>query len=504
MTTTTLDRFSATHLAQSTGGSDTLVVVSQRGPVTLELSDGAGLRAQPGSGGLVSALGALAEGRSIRWVAGARSPADQLFARQARPWRHRTADVWFVDLPAEVQEQHYAAFANPLLWFVQHNLADRLLHLRDRERIARAWEEGYGPANELIAGQASRAAPDGNAVFLVQDYQLYLVPGVLRRRHPDATIGHFTHIPWPEPDAWKTIPRSIVASLLRGLLGADVVGFQTAPDAERFVATCAAYLPSSIRAADGAVAFGGRRTLVRHYPITIDERELDRSASTAAVAGYRRDLARHQRPDVQTIVRVDRLDPSKNIPAGFQAFRRLLEDEPRWRGRVRFRAHLVPSRGDVPEYQVTRRAVYAAAAEVNRRFGTAAWQPIEIVEEENRSRALTLLEAADVLLVNSVADGMNLVAKEGAILNRRDGVLVLSRRAGAWAELAPWALSVDPDDIVGTAAALGQALAMPADERRRRAGGLRRAVRRSSLDGWLEDQLRDLGVQRTAAPRRAS
>jgi trehalose 6-phosphate synthase len=150
----------------------------------------------------------------------------------------------------------------------------------------------------------------------------------------------------------------------------------------------------------------------------------------------------------------------------------------------------------VPEYQVTRRAAFAAAAEVNEMFGTLDWRPIEIFEEENRSRALALLEAADVLLVNSVADGMNLVAKEGAILNRRDGVLVLSRRAGAWAELGPWALTVDPDDVAGTAGALALALAMPADERRRRADGLRRAVRRSSLDRWLDDQLRDLGVMR--------
>jgi trehalose 6-phosphate synthase len=486
----------------SPAGAEPLVVVSQRGPVTLEVGDDARLRAHPGSGGLASALGALAQGRPIRWVAAARSPADHLVARRAFPWRHGTADVWFVDLPAHVQQQHYAAFANPLLWFVQHNLADRLLDLRHTPAILRAWNEGYRRANELIAGQAAQAAAGGSAAFLVQDYQLYLVPGALRRRLPDAAIGHFTHIPWPEPDAWQAIPRPIVRSLLQGLLGADVVGFQTRADAERFAATCRAYLSGDVCAGNGLIRAGDHRTLVHHYPITVDARELERAAGSAAVAQYRAELRRGEQPEMRTIVRVDRLDPSKNVTAGFQAFRRLLEEEPGWRGRVRFVAHLVPSRSDVPEYQATRRAAFAVAADVNARFGTATWQPIEIIHEENRPRALALLEAADVLLVNSLADGMNLVAKEGALLNRRDGALVLSRRAGAWVELGAWALGIDPADVAETARALGRALAMPATERWWRAAGLRQAVLQSSLDRWLADQLRDLERTRAAAGRR--
>ncbi len=205
---------------------------------------------------------------------------------------------------------------------------------------------------------------------------------------------------------------------------------------------------------------------------------------------------------MQTILRVDRLDPSKNITDGFKAFGRLLAGTPELRGRVRFLAHLVVTRTELPEYRQARTEAFAAADAVNARFGVGGWQPIEIVCEENRIRALAELGEYDVLLVNSLAGGMNLVAKEGAALNRRDGVLVLSRRAGAWEELGPWAIGVDPADIPGTAQALHEALLLSPQERRERAAGLRRAVARTSLDGWLDGQLQDLSAVHQDAERR--
>jgi trehalose 6-phosphate synthase len=222
----------------------------------------------------------------------------------------------------------------------------------------------------------------------------------------------------------------------------------------------------------------------------VDVNYLRALASGPEVGAYRDGLAAPSH--IRTIARVDRLDPAKNIAAGFRAYGLLLEREPDLRGRVRFVAHLVPSRRGIAEYEREAREVFAAAAAVNWRFGREDWRPIELVYQENRARALALLSISDVLLVNSLADGMNLVAKEGVALNRRGGALILSKNASAWEQLGRWAIGIDPTDVDGTAMALRDALGLPWRERWSRAEGLRSTVERSSVDSWLDDQLADI------------
>ncbi|MGH2520229.1 MAG: trehalose-6-phosphate synthase, partial [Chloroflexota bacterium] len=344
------------------------------------------------------------------------------------------------------------------------------------------WAEEYRQANASLVGAAAEVA--NASVFLLQDYHLYLAPALLRRQRPEAPIAHFSHIPWPRSGTWARLAPELLRGLLQGLLGADLLGFQTAADAANFAATCVTY---GVARQEGAWLRGadGRATLLRNYPVTVDAPSL---FNAAAMQGESPALCARSR---QVVLRVDRLDPSKNIPGGFAAFGRLLEVHPELRGGVEFVAHLVRTRENVPEYRDARDAAREAAEHVNARFGTAGWQPIRITLRDDRQLALAELRRFDVLLANSLADGMNLVAKEGAVLNERDGVLVLSQRAGAWEELGGWALGVDPTDIDQTARVLHEALTMPPSERVIRARRLRHAVASTSSVNWLNRQVHD-------------
>jgi trehalose 6-phosphate synthase len=420
--------------------------------------------------------------------------ADHTAARPQERSQFGNSSIQMVAIPREAQELHCATFADPVLWFIQHGRGAQIDGGRSRADLVHAWREGYRAVNAIMAEHLVRFEPGPEPLILVQDYHFYLLPRLIRRRRPDALITHFVHVPWPARDAWLALPRTIVTEILGGLLAANIIGFQSAKDAANFVETCEAYL--GYGPLDVPERESPRRSLasMRTYPVPVDVSHLRALASGPEVGAYRDGLAAPNH--IRTIARVDRLDPAKNIAAGFRAYGLLLEREPELRGRVRFMAHLVPSRCGVAEYEREAREVFAAAAAVNLRFGRDDWRPIELVYQENRARALALLSISDVLLVNSLADGMNLVAKEGAALNRRGGALVLSRTAGAWAQLHRWAVDIDPTDVDGTAAALRDALHLPWRERWTRAEGLRSTVEHSSVGSWLDAQLADLDEMR--------
>jgi trehalose 6-phosphate synthase len=472
-------------------------VLSQRGPIAFK-DDGGKLELEPASGGLATAFSSLTRRRPVHWIAAAVSEADQRAVRVRPVWQSGMTQVHLVGMPETVSRLHYSSFTNPLLWLLQHGLGDRLIAPRLELDIERAWHDGYVPANRLMADRlVSVAASASQPVVLVQDYHLYLVPRLVREAIPGALIAHFVHIPWPDPHAWKLLPRHIVSAILRGLMEADLVGFQTEADVQRFLATCREFAPGS----DGV--FCGREpgTLIRHYPISVDAADVRRWADQPVAQEFAQQVRGGS--DGPVIARVDRLDPSKNIPMGFDAFGLLLDRVPSLRGKARFLAHLMPSRTEIPEYQEEKQRVFEAAQRVNDGFGTSSWQPIEIFYQESRALAAGLLSEADVHVVNSQADGMHLGAKEGVILNRRNAVLVLSRKAGAWEELGRWALGAPPNDLAATAVALERAITMPRGERERRAAGLRRAVASMSVERWLDQQLADLcSVRRTVAWRR--
>jgi len=478
---------------------DPLLIVSNRGPVEHYRDRSGEIHLRRAGGGLATALAGVAKARPVTWLASPVTAADRdVLASGGGPEFDEGPQLHLVDSPRDTYDLFYGTFCNPLLWFLQHSLWETLLRDDPAAEALYAWERGYVPVNEAFAMAVVRELRSSSRPqqVMLQDYQLYLVPSMIRRRASDAVLQHFVHIPWPTAETWRALPQTITAAICGGLLANDSVTFQTERCARHFVATCQDALLGVRQTADG-VLYGGRRTRVWANPISVDVKDLRQRVASARARTYAEKLA--PKRGEKTILRVDRLDPSKDVTGGFRSFARLLEGHPEWHGRVRFLACLVPSRSKIPEYKEYTEDALALAEGINVRHGTKAWTPVTIYLEENRTQALAAMQAYDVLLVNSIADGMNLVSKEGPIVNDRDGVLVLSKTAGSYAELRRGALVVEPGDVDGTAEALHAALTMPPDERSRRAQTLRAAIERHDLDDWLQLQIEDVERGRVAA-----
>jgi trehalose 6-phosphate synthase len=327
---------------------------------------------------------------------------------------------------------------------------------------------------------------------MLQDYHLYLVARYLRdmlRRRERPTTLHFVHIPWPGPEYWAILPPVMRQAILEGLCAVDILGFQTRGDGLNFIRTCESHLPRAhVSYKRGRVWYRNHATHVRDFPISIDVETLRELAASRDVAEYRSEIE-DVVGDLQLIVRNDRIEPSKNILRGFQAFEEMLELYPEHQGQVKFLAILVPSRLAVNEYRDYLNELMAAAGRINARYGTSDWEPVRLLVGESYPRAVAVMQQYDVLLVNAIADGMNVVAKEGPIVNRRNGVLVLSERTGARQQLESGALVIPPCDVYATAQALHQALIMPSEERQERADRLRWLIEREDISDWLCRQL---------------
>jgi trehalose 6-phosphate synthase len=481
----------------------TLIVASNRGPVTFSAEDDGTFTARKGSGGVVTAVAAIARERQPIWIAAAMTEGDRARAEMAKrrgegligfgePSQFR---LRFVVPSAESYHQYYNVISNPLLWFLQHYLWDTPRTPDITAETWAAWHDGYVAVNRLFADEVLAACDQCNdqPVVMLQDYQLYLCGGFIRERNPDAILQHFVHIPWPDPDYWRLLPLGMRRAICEGMLGNDVVGFQTPEHARSFMYTCEAYVPgASIDYVKQAITWGGREIEVRAYPISIDTEAVRRAAYSKEARSHDRYLPNHW--NEFTVLRVDRAEPSKNIVRGFLAFDRFLEAHEEFQGRVNFVAITVPSRMDVEEYRHYLDDVSAAVGRINARYANVetGWQPIHVIMGENYPRALAAMKWYDVLLVNSIIDGMNLVAKEGALLNERNGVLIISEGAGAVTQLGEHSLIIAPADVEGTAEALYEALTMPLPERRRRAEGLRRAVEEDDVAAWFRRQLADI------------
>jgi trehalose 6-phosphate synthase len=398
----------------------------------------------------------------------------------------------FVAASEEALAWSYERFSNPVLWLLQHDLWDALRRTDLPELIARGWWLGYRPSNTAFAQTiAAEVRADPRLLVQVHDYHLYLVPRLVRQAVPWVRLEHFTHIPWPKPEAWLRLPAAIRRDICEGLLGADLLGFQTPDSVVHFLRCCAEFVPNArIDHSSATVGLDGRVTRIREYPISVDPAGLARQAGAPETLVYKARL--RGRCGERTIVRVDRLDPSKNVALGFRAFRLLLESRPDLIGRVRMLAFLVPSRTTLDEYRHYAGEVWREVDALNTRFGRDGWRPVDVFHEDNRRQALAGMALADVVLVNPVADGMNLVAKEAMLVGEQDPVLVLSQACGAHAQLGAAALSVPPRDVEATAVALERALNMPLAERRCRAAALRALIRAEDLSWWLGRQLHDL------------
>jgi trehalose 6-phosphate synthase len=477
------------------------VLVSHRGPVEYRVDDDGRRYAARGGGGLVTALSGLAADRpDVVWVAAAIGDEDRAMATehngQAFPAERDGASfqVRLVENDPEAHHRFYAIVANPILWFIQHYLWDlsNAPDIGNHEKDA--FTHGYAAVNErfadAVADEVERLGDD--AVVMVHDYHFYLLPRLVRKRCPGAFLHHFVHIPWPQPDAWRVLPTDMRTALLEGALGSDLIAFHTERSARNFLLTCQELLDREVSFRDMCVFIDGREVAVRWYPISIDVADFERVAARPDVQAHEQQLEARRRE--QLIVRVDRTDLSKNILRGFKAFDVLLEEHPELHDRVTFLAHLQPSRQDVPEYVEYVDQIKRLVADINLKHGTTEWQPIDLQLGDDFPQALAAYKQFDVLLVNSIYDGMNLVAKEGILVNERNGVLVLSENTGVHDELGAFALDVNPFDISDQADKLYQALTMSATERRARREHCVDVVRENDLGKWLDRQLADIAA----------
>jgi trehalose 6-phosphate synthase len=383
-----------------------------------------------------------------------------------------------LDIDADVHADAYNGIANSVLWFVHHMLYQTPLEPVFDAEFRRRWAS-YEVYNRAFAEALAAEAAQG-AVVIVQDYHLTLVPGMLRALRPDLRIGHFSHTPWAPVDYFRMLPDDIAEQVLRGMLGADRLGFLTHRWADAFAACC------------DALVGGLGDTRIGVHGLGADADFLRRRSHEADVADRMAALREQIGEGRRTIVRVDRTELSKNIVRGLLAYRQLLEDHPEWRERVVHVAFAYPSRQDLAVYRDYTAEVQRVATEINSRYGTPGWTPVVLHVKDDFARSLAAYRLADVALVNPIRDGMNLVAKEVPVVSDEGCVLVLSREAGAYEELGEDAVVVNPYDVVGTARALDAALAMPVGERAERTKRLAAAATALPPAQWFLEQLREL------------
>jgi trehalose 6-phosphate synthase len=470
-------------------GADVLIA-SNRGPLSFRRSESGEITSARGGGGLVSAMVAAAAGDDSLWLCATLSEVDREIAAASPDGRIDLAGydtggaaVAMLDVDPATLHGAYTSISNETLWRLNHDLVD----LSDPPTYDDAWRlawAAYVAYNERFATAIAQAASP-NAKVLVQDYHLDLAPAMIRERRPDLRIAHFTHTPWARRRTFELLPADVGAAIIRGLLGADSVGFHSPRWATDF-ADCAIAVTEA--GYDGeAVELDGRTVPLRIHPLGVDAAPLLDRAAEPDVA----DRARELRAAVggrRVIGRVDRTEPAKNVYLGLLAFAELLRIESEHRDRVVHVVLAYPSRQDVVEYRRYTELCLTTAEKINAEFGTTDWQPVLLEVRDDYPRSLAPRQQSDVLLINPLRDGMNLVAKEGSLLTA-DAVLVLSREAGAADEMGADALLVDPTDVAATADALHRALTMPAEERARRHRGLAAAAVALPPHAWLEQQL---------------
>ena len=452
-----------------------MIIVSHRGPFTFVRRPDGSFEARRGAGGVVSALGPLLAGQGHLWVAAAMTDGDRDALREGAAGSDEI-DVVLLDIDPALHRLHYDVISNSVLWFLHHDLFDLPRRPRFDQRFREAWE-AYVEVNRIFARAVTDRAADGDVV-LVQDYQLALVPGIIRVARPDLRVLHFNHTPFCGPDAIRVLPDMAVRELCASM-GGGPAGFHTERWAARYRASVQEVLGFEPPAF--VASFGPDRVALE---------QVAASPETAAAL----EVLEAQVGDRRLLLRTDRIEPSKNIVRGFLAYDLLLEQHPEWRDRVTFVALLYPSRESLLEYLAYGQEVEQAAARVNERWARDDWLPVIVDSRDDYPRSVAGLRRYDVLLVNPMKDGLNLVAKEGPMVNQSDGVLCLSREAGAFDELGDAALAVHPYDLEQTAATLHAALSMDPAERRTRAATLKERAGARTAHDWLVDQLRACGV----------
>lgn len=489
-----------TEQGQLSIDAERLIIATNRGPVEYFKTKEGQIKSRRGSGGVVTALTSTVSKVNSTWVALAMTEGDREALKSAKdgvmpsPIRDIDVRLRYVSVPKTTYRKHYDMMSNRVLWFTQHYLLEQGADVFPFKQMQDIWNKGYYQVNKAIADAVNTeiASQDSKALVMLHDYHLYLVSGMIREQHPSVAMQQFIHIPWPEHRYWaSSLPTEMTKDIFRGLLGNDILGFQTRGDAHNFLDGVRAFIEDAeVDLEQRHVIFNDHQTFVRDYPISIsvaDERRLVQSNAGKRAAEKIKPLL-----NKYTLMRVDRIEPTKNIVQGFLAYETLLEQHPELHGQTAFLAFLIPSRQSLPLYREYHDETMKVIEEINKKYGSKDWEPIHTFVQNDRTTALAALQFYDVLLVNSLIDGMNLVAKEGSAVNINDGVLVLSRSSGAFQQLENASIAISPAGRNETAEALYKALMLPREERKQLAERARHEVETDDLRTWITQQINDV------------
>jgi len=489
------ERLQALLMTQLRG--DQVIVVSNREPYIHERRRDGNIIVKRPASGLVTAVEPVMRACSGTWIAHGSGSADRDVVdandRVAVPPGHDEYQLRRLWLTEQEEQGYYFGFANEGLWPLCH-----VAHVRPVFRES-DWE-AYKAVNRRFADAVVAEARSEDPIVLVQDYHFALLPAMVREKLPNATILTFWHIPWPNPESFGICPWR--REILQGMLGSTILGFHTRFHCKNFIETVDRFLEARIEHEHSTISFQEDETLVEAYPISIEWPSDETVASWPSVPEARRNVRERLglRQDTTLAVGIDRFDYTKGILERLNAVERLLEKHPEWIGRFVFVQVAAPTRSSLEEYRNFQERVERLTLRINERFGRTGYQPVHLLAQHHDSHAVNeLLRAADMCIVTSLHDGMNLVSKEFvAARDDEQGVLILSRFAGAAREMTE-ALIVNPYHVEETADALHRAATMPAAEQRARMASLRATVREFNVFRWAGRMLTDAGRWRLKA-----
>jgi trehalose 6-phosphate synthase len=475
-----------------------LIVASNRGPIEFQKRDDGMIYSIRGSGGLVATLVPIMEATNGTWIASAMTEGDVVVARKFLEHRVPIPEenpkffVPFCCVDRASYEDYYSVISNPLLWFVQHYMWNPPYTPEIDDNIHRAWHDGYVSVNKRFADKIVRESKSNKkeALIMLQDYHLYLCPGYIREKIEDIFLSQFIHIPWPQPEYFCILPEYMEEAIIDGLLSNDIVGFHIKKYVDNFLRTCEPYA-DKVDYQKKMIWYNGRKILVKNYPISVDVQGLKELAKTGAVL-EKEEIIKKIKGDCFLIYRTDRADLSKNITRGFKAYDLFLEKHPEFHGKVKFLSTGKPTRQKIKEYRDYRSGIHKIVGQINAKHSKEGWKPIEEIFKADYLLVNAAFKNYDCLMVNPIIDGMNIVSKEGSVVNENNGVLILSEQAGSYEELKDYSLNVNPYDITQTAEAIYQAVIMNQDERKRRMEGLKRILSKRNIYHWITDQFNDI------------
>lgn len=475
-----------------------IIVASNRGPVVFKKDETGQIELIRGAGGIVGSMIPFLERTHGKWVSSAIGECDhhmntKYHSRVPIPLENPEYYVEFIKSDINIYNGFNGKFANPLLWFIHHSMWNPPYSPCADEELHQAWDS-YKHVNSLFAEAIGQDVynSDKTPIVMLQDYHLYLTPKLIRKQHPNVLMSQFVHIPFPPPEIFQQLPNHMQIEILDSILTNDVLGFHIQRYTNNFFQTIKQILPNAtVDEINDDIIYNGHICHVRTYPISVDTKTLQIQAQNSKVIAKKTEVDDIV-GDCKLIYRTDRADLSKNIIRGFQAYDIFLEKYPEWRKKVKFVATLMPSRQDIKIYREYTDNIKNIVNEINAKYETPDWQPIKYICRGDYDLVIALLKRYDVLMVNPILDGMNIVAKEGTVVNENNGVLVLSTGAGCYEELKDGAICINPFDLRQTAESLDMALLLDERTKSQMLTKNREVIESNDLNKWVSDQLKDI------------